>query len=126
MSHKHNDATEPVFLSIALSQLGHPREGDESSMICCMETFTPAETAAAPQLRERHAIPDRFKWNLAHIFSSWEAWKAAYDELDRKIGAYAALQGTLAQGPDQLLAALKLADDIGQLEYKVWYFAALK
>ena len=44
----------------------------------------------------------------------------------RKIGAYAALQGTLAQGADRLLAAMKLSDDIGQLTYKVWYFASLK
>ena len=94
-----------------------------------MDTSASVETAAAPQLRDRDAIPDRFKWNLMHIFPSWEAWKVAYDELDTKIGAYATLQGTLAQGPgngDRLLAALKLADDIGQLEYKVWYFAALK
>ena len=35
------------------------------------------------------------------------------------------MQGTLAQGGDRLLAALKLRDDIGQLEYKVWYYASL-
>ena len=52
-------------------------------------------------------------------------WQAAYDELDLKIGAFAALQGTLAGGPPHLLAALRLRDDIGQLEYKVWYFASL-
>src|SRR5207248_4399453 len=48
------------------------------------------------------------------------------DDLDTKIAAYAALQGTLAEGPDQLLATLRLSDDIGQLTYKVWYFASLK
>ena len=91
-----------------------------------MTSYGPAEAPAAPQLRERIDIPDRFKWNLAHIFSDWSAWQAAYDELDTKIGAYAALQGTLAKGPQYVLAAMKLSDDIGQLTYKVWYFASLR
>jgi oligoendopeptidase F len=91
-----------------------------------MDVQTPAEAAAAPALRERAAIPDKFKWNLTHIFPDWDGWQRAYDELDTKIGAYAALQGTLAGGAEHLLAAMKLSDDIGQLTYKVWYFASLK
>jgi oligoendopeptidase F len=77
-------------------------------------------------LRARDQVPDRFKWNLAHIYPDWDAWQAAYDVLDAKIAAYAALQGTLAQGGDRLRAAFAAADEIGQLEYKVWYFASLK
>jgi oligoendopeptidase F len=92
-----------------------------------MDTRSPAEApAAAPQLRDRSAIADRFKWNLTHIFPDWAGWQSAYDELEKKIAAYAALQGTLAQGADRLLAAMKLSDDIGQLTYTVWYFASLK
>src|SRR6266571_7497045 len=91
-----------------------------------MDSRSPAEAPAAPQLCDRTDIPDRFKWNLTHIFPDWGEWQAAFDELDTKIGAYAALQGTLAQGADLLLAAMRLSDDIGQLTYKVWYFASLK
>src|SRR5713226_1851814 len=91
-----------------------------------MDAHAAAGAPAAPQLRDRAAIPDRFKWNLSHIFPDWSAWQVAYDELETKIGAYAALQGTLAQGANRLLAAMKLSDDIGQLTYKVWYFASLK
>ena len=91
-----------------------------------MELFSPADTSAAPPLRERADIPEKFKWNLGHIFPSWEAWQAAYDELDGKIAEYAAFQGTLSQGAGRLLAAFALADVIGQLEYKVWYFVSLK
>jgi oligoendopeptidase F len=82
--------------------------------------------APAPQLRDRADIPDRFKWNLGHIFADWTAWEAAYRTLETQIAAYAALQGTLAGGPGPVLAAMKLSDDIGQLTYKVWYFASLK
>ena len=84
-----------------------------------------AEAPAAPALRDRGDIPDRFKWNLGHIFADWGKWQAAYDELDVKIGAFAALQGTLAGGSPHLLAALRLRDEIGQLEYRVGYFATL-
>ncbi|MGB7219443.1 MAG: oligoendopeptidase F [Vicinamibacterales bacterium] len=90
-----------------------------------MDSFAPAAAPAAPELRDRDAIADRFKWSLAPIFSDWNAWKAAYDHLDTQIAAYASLRGTLGDGPDRLLTALKLSDDIGQLSYKVWYFASL-
>ena len=95
-------------------------------MIPRMDPSAPAEAPSAPEFLDRDSIPDRFKWNLTHIFPGWDAWKAAYDELDTKIGAYASLQGTLAKGPDALLAALRLRDTIGTLSYKVWYFAALQ
>jgi len=90
-----------------------------------MHPLAPAEAPAAPPLRERHEIPERFKWNLRNIFADWSAWQVAYDELDRGIEAFAALQGTLSRGTAELLAALRLRDEIGQLEYKVWYYASL-
>src|SRR2546423_3694411 len=91
-----------------------------------MHFFATAEAAPAPQLRERAEIPERFKWNLAHIFADWSGWQRAYEELETKVAAFAALQGTLAQGANRLLAAYKLRDAIGQLSYKVWYFVGLK
>src|SRR5690242_14826775 len=91
-----------------------------------MDSLKPAEAPAAPALRERDQIPDRFKWNLTKIFSDWPAWDAAYQDLDSRIAAFAALQGTLGKGGGQLLGALKLRDEIGQLEYKVWYFVSLR
>jgi oligoendopeptidase F len=91
-----------------------------------MRLSAPAEATASSELRERDAIPDKFKWNLSHIFPDWTGWQTAYTELELKIAAFAALQGTLARGADRLLAAYTLRDDIGQLEYKVWYYASLK
>ncbi len=91
-----------------------------------LDTFAPAEAPAAPPLRERSQVPDKYKWDLSHIFPDWNAWQQAYDELDRKIGQCAAFQGTLAEGDGaRLLAAYQLRDEIGQLEYKVWYYASL-
>jgi oligoendopeptidase F len=85
----------------------------------------PSEAPAAPPLRDREHIPDRFKWNLRNIFADWDAWQSSYEQLDKNVDAFAALQGTLSRGGQQLLEALRLRDEIGQLEYKVWYFASL-
>jgi hypothetical protein len=91
-----------------------------------MDLHATAEAPPAPHLRERQEIPDRFKWDLTHIFAGWSEWQAAYDDLEKQIAKYAALQGSLTQGADHVLAAMRLSDDIGQLTYKVWYFASLR
>ncbi len=84
-----------------------------------------SETFASTDLRDRAEIPDRFKWDLTRIYPDWHAWEAAYAELDANIAAFAELQGSLSEG-GALLRAFELRDLIGQLEYKVWYFASLK
>ncbi len=90
----------------------------------------PSDIAAAepPQARSRRRaeIAEAYKWNLGDIFGAWEDWEKSYKELEAGIEKYAALKGTLAQGPDRLLAAFHLSETLGQLAYRVWYFPALK
>src|SRR6188474_246155 len=85
-------------------------------------------TPEPPQIRSRRRdeVPDHFKWNLADIFPNWEAWEAAYKELEAGIARYAALKGTLAGGPDCLLTAFRLSEELGQLAYRVWYYPSLQ
>ena len=87
------------------------------------------ETLAQPQdvqSRNRAEIDDRFKWKVDDIFSGWNAWEAAYKNLEAGIERYAALKGTLGRGPEQLLDAFKLSEELGQLAYRVWYFPSLQ
>jgi oligoendopeptidase F len=92
--------------------------------------FNPADIAApeppATRSRRREEIAERYKWNLADIFPDWDQWEAGYKKLDAGIDRYAALKGTLAQGPDRLLGAFKLSEELGQLAYRVWYFPSLR
>jgi oligoendopeptidase F len=84
-------------------------------------------SASAPSLvPTRDTIDPKFTWDLSSIFASWEAWDAAFSELDRGIDAYTKYEGTLAQGPDRLLQALKDRDALAQLSYKVWYYPSLQ
>jgi oligoendopeptidase F len=92
--------------------------------------FNPSDVAApeppATRSRRRDEIAARYKWNLADIFENWEEWEAGYRQLESGIEKYAALQGTLAEGPERLLAASTLSETLGQLAYRVWYFPSLR
>jgi oligoendopeptidase F len=95
-----------------------------------LEMFDPSDVASAEpaqtHTRRRDDIPDRFKWNLGDIFRGWEEWDGAYKRLEAGIDRYAALKGTLASGPDKLLEAFRLSEELGQLAYRVWYFPSLQ
>jgi oligoendopeptidase F len=95
-----------------------------------MDTSLDSAGPAVPQpparTRNRLEIPDRFKWNLLDIFQTWDEWEAAYSTLEKGIERYASFKGTLAQGPDRLLQAFKLSEQLGQLAYRVWYFPSLR
>jgi oligoendopeptidase F len=84
-----------------------------------------APTAPA-RSRNRAEIDDAHKWNLTDIYPTWEAWDAARAELEQRVSDFAALKGTLALGPDRLLAAYRLNDGLGQLAYRVYFYPSLK
>jgi oligoendopeptidase F len=97
---------------------------DESRLFDPTDVATPEPPQT--RSRKRDEIPDRFKWNLADIFATWEQWEAAYKTLELGIEKYAGLKGTLAGGPEHLLRAFRLAEELGQLAYRVWYFPSLR
>lgn len=82
--------------------------------------------APSTQVPTRESLDPRYTWDLTSIFPTWEAWEAAFAELDAGIAAYEAYQGTLAQSPAQLLRSLKDRDALDQLSYRVWYYPALQ
>jgi oligoendopeptidase F len=89
----------------------------------------PAADAFRPQsgaLPTRDEIPERYKWDLTSICRDWESWERDYQTLAAGIDAFKAFQGTLARGPEALLEAFRLTDEIGALSYRVWYYASLQ
>lgn len=83
----------------------------------------PAPSTTVP---ERGSLDPRYTWDLTPIFSDWPAWEEGFAELDRGIESYKKYEGTLGQGPDQLLRAFRDRDALGQLSYRVWYFPSLQ
>jgi oligoendopeptidase F len=88
---------------------------DEMSPAGQVSTLVPA----------RETVDPRFTWDLSAIFSDWIEWEAQYQSLDQRIEAFKQYEGTLDQGGDRLRAALTEQDELGQLAYKVWYYASL-
>ena len=86
-----------------------------------LDTFRPVPGT----LPTRDAIPSRYTWDLTAICRDWDEWTCAYRDLESAIDSFAALQGTLAEDFDRLLAAFLAMDAMGALSYRVWYFASL-
>ncbi|MCC7008210.1 MAG: oligoendopeptidase F [Acidobacteria bacterium] len=84
-------------------------------------------TPPAPARSRRRAdIDRRYQWDLGHIYPDWTSWDRARAELEGAIAEYGSLKGTLAEGPHRLLAAMHLNDRLGQLAYRVYFFASLR
>ena len=73
----------------------------------------------------RDQIPERYRWDLSAICLDWDEWGRSFRRLEEAIDSFAHLRGSLANGPSDLLVALRAMDDVGSLSYRVWYYAAL-
>jgi oligoendopeptidase F len=83
-------------------------------------------TAAPNVVPAREAVDPKYTWDLSAIFDNWAAWEGGFRDLESGVEAFKQFEGTLAQGPERLLASLQERDRIGQLSYRVWYFPNLQ
>ncbi|MFA5907654.1 MAG: oligoendopeptidase F [Vicinamibacterales bacterium] len=87
---------------------------------------SPVSPSAPTVVPERQALDPKYTWDLTSIFPDWPAWETAFAHLDAGIEAYKKYEGTLGQGPEQLLRALEDRDALGQLSFRVWYYPSLQ
>ncbi len=84
------------------------------------------ETAPGrPETRDRGEIPEPYLWNLGHIFPGWAEWEAGLIRLKELMDDYQQFRGTLADGPQQVLAASRMSDELGQLAHRVYQYPGL-
>ena len=62
----------------------------------------------------RKDIPAARKWDPSHIYATQEEWEKDFEWIKEQTGKLAAMAGTLSQGRDQVLAALKLYAEVGE------------
>ena len=82
--------------------------------------------AAAPATRNRADIPAEFRWDFSAIYPNWDAWEAGMRDMQSRMDAFAALQGTLKQGPAAVLKAYLAFDEIGKLQYRLYRYPQLQ
>ena len=70
----------------------------------------------------RDSIDAKYKWNLTDIYPSWDEWEKGMTQIEGLMNKIAGLKGTLTQGPEQLLHALKLNDEMGKLSYLIYKY----
>jgi oligoendopeptidase F len=85
-----------------------------------------AVPAGAQQERDRSKIADKYKWDLAPLYASDEAWRAEKEKLVAELPSLARYRGTLPQSPRQLLAALDALTDFNRRLSRLYVYAALK
>jgi oligoendopeptidase F len=78
-----------------------------------------------PTTRDRAEIPERYTWDLSHIYPDWQAWEGDLERLQQLMDSYQELKGTLADGPKRILEASLLSDELGQLAYQVYQYPGL-
>ena len=85
-------------------------------------TVDAQETQRVP---ERSEIDQQYLWATENIFPDREAWEQEFTALKPMIAQMGAFKGTLGQGPEQLLAALTLRDELEPRLVRVYVHASL-
>jgi oligoendopeptidase F len=85
----------------------------------------PAATTTMGSPKERTELATADTWKLDDIYATLQEWEAGCAALESGIQGLAARRGTLASGGGALLGALQDRDVLGQLAYRVYYYAAL-
>src|SRR5512138_2560347 len=83
-----------------------PRMTSARRLVSAALAVALAAGAVPAAARERAEVPERYRWNLADLYPSDDAWRAARDDLARRIPALAAERGKLAASPEALREVL--------------------
>ena len=81
--------------------------------------------ASKPATRNRTEIPERFTWDLSHIYASWSEWESDLEHLGELMERFKAFEGTLDEGANRILEASLLSDELGQLAYRAYQYPGL-
>ncbi|RME95957.1 MAG: oligoendopeptidase F [Verrucomicrobia bacterium] len=104
-----------------------PRPFFRAVAVCLllMSGFMSTVQSASQTTPPRSEIPEQYRWDLSVMYPSDEAWQQHYQELEGRIAELAGLKGTLGNGPEALLKALKLRDDLNVQIEKLYAFAVM-
>jgi len=73
----------------------------------------------------RDQIDDQFKWNLADLYATDEAWEADYKKVQGLMEEAKQFVGKLTESPETLYNCLKLRSDLGLIASRLYQYAKL-
>ncbi|HSN13720.1 MAG TPA: oligoendopeptidase F [Anaeromyxobacteraceae bacterium] len=86
-----------------------------------------AALAASPSLgKERGDVPEKYTWNLDDVFPTEIAWRAAREELKRRIPQVAGHRGHLGDSAGALLSALDALYGARELLERTYVYASMR
>lgn len=94
-------------------------------VIALVLVVAPTVFARTAQQQERSAIPDKYKWNLAEIYPSDQAWRTSKDKLVAELPAIRPFKGSLASSPQKLADALELASRLAKEFTRLYVYASM-
>lgn len=77
------------------------------------------------QERDRSKIPDQYKWNLADLYPSDEAWDQAKEQFKKEYPSVEQFKGTLGASASQLLAGLDRLYDLSKAYSRLRSYASM-
>ncbi|MDH4157712.1 MAG: oligoendopeptidase F [candidate division Zixibacteria bacterium] len=95
------------------------------ALLLTLAAFFTSSALAQSKMPQRSEIKDKYKWDLSHIYPDWEAWRQGLAEIEQKMNDLQRFQGTLAGGPENLLRAFQLNDEVDILSYRVYRYPQL-
>ena len=84
-----------------------------------------SQTDSQAQTQERADIEEQYKWNLADLYPSDEAWKQAKNKLATEIKNVTEFQGKLDNSAADLLACLKFTSEIEKKFGRLYSYASM-
>ena len=72
---------------------------------------------------ERDQVEEKYKWNLADIYPSVDAWQADIDMLKTEVEKLADFKGTLGESSESLYKALSFGNDLVKTLWQAWIYA---
>jgi oligoendopeptidase F len=82
--------------------------------------------AAPAAAKERAEIPEKYTWNLSDLYPSEAAWKAAQDDLRKRIPALASHRGHLGDSAEALWRALDASSSLQRDLERLYVYAATR
>ncbi|MDR3321448.1 MAG: oligoendopeptidase F [Synergistaceae bacterium] len=77
-------------------------------------------------LPERADVPDEFKWRLSGIYASLDDWELDFESIKSDLPKLAIMRGSLGNSARNLLACLKLRDEIAVKAGLLYAYAVMK